>query len=84
MPPWWVLVPGEDLVADVVLNERQGPAGRGVVGVGDAARPVHPGVEVVPDHAVSDAADQAADGRPVDGAAWVDMGTPYAVSMSAA
>jgi hypothetical protein len=36
-------VPGQDPVADGVLDEAQGPARGGPVGVGDAPRPVGPG-----------------------------------------
>ena len=53
-------VPGQHLVADEVLDEGQRPPGRGVVGVGDPARPERaPHHLVVADDAVADAADQA-------------------------
>ena len=49
----------QHLVADEVLEEAEGPAGRGVVGVGDPAGTVRTGHHlVVTDHRLADAAQQ--------------------------
>ncbi len=54
-------VAGQDLVADEVLDERQRPAGGGVVGVGHPARAVRPREHlVVADDALPDGAQQRA------------------------
>jgi hypothetical protein len=54
-------VSGEDLVADEVLDEREGTAGGGVVGIGDPARAVGAGKDlVVTDDALADGAQQRA------------------------
>ncbi len=57
-------VAGEDLVPDEVLDERQRPAGGGVIGVGHPARAVRAGHDlVVADHRGPDPVEQRAGGQ---------------------